>query len=1303
MKNSLLVSLRASFFAAALAASASFSASAQQIAYDEAGNYVVNGNWTNGANLGTGFTPWVILTNGPDFNGTYIQSANAPTFVIASLTNLLGTNYTDVWGLFANGTNGINETTCFRGFNSTLGTNTFKIQWGSRGAGSTVVSNLGTQHGWCGFTIRSGNATNSADDFQNGVRLYFYFKDGNAPSTLYFWDDNSVQSIPNTSFSDLGRNNITNALEVEVTPGADGSSYHMIVKDTVQNRTIFATNGTFIGGSGTEDSVALFCQETTGDQVYNRMQITSSTNVPPQVVNVQPADGSIYLTAANVAISFEVDSFNSTVSSNQVTVLLNGVSQAGNLSFNTTSPTTQLLGTNSVAVAPDTFYTLQVIAQDANGNIATNTTTFNTFLASDLYIDASDYNYTNGLFVNSPTPDNGYAGLIGNQNVDYFQSNTAGTNNIYRAGDLPQVLSLNTDATGDPIDHANLRFFGNTAYNIGFTDQGTWENYTRTFSPSTNYSIYARAASAGGGQFEIERLVSSTATVSNQASIALGRVNVPITGGSKVYAGQLQPLTDIFGNTAVVPFSGVNTIRATAISNDGYNLEYLVCVAVTNATSTLRPYIATGSPGPGATSVGLLTPITFAIANRQTTVTPASIQVILTLTNGLQTNVTSKLAISNNAAGTVVTLTPSINYPANATNTVTVIYTDSASVNVTNSWSFFTSGNGGVLGAGVWSGAGGADESWSTAANWTGGTPGPGFNASFASAGATTSLVTNNIVSTNVTIQGLFYNTNNSGFHTTWIQDGITLTVTNGTTSTTAAFQVGGTTGGDNIFNLPVTNTITGLGGKLFITGADPRINPATTNALNFQVRQSAFPARANQTTLDMSGLGTLVATVGKFYIAQGGGPTGNFGQTNVSGCVLLARTNTITMLRFGNAGQFEVGDSSGGVFTLPGSSLYMGISNAFFADTTRFGKQKSTNNLITFNPAFTNGITPVVYFRGTNGLSTGRMTTWTIGDADTEASAIPVFSQATVDFTAGKLDALVNTLVIARGGTSASDSGFAQGVLTYTAGTLDATNVQIGVQRAINTVTETGALNVNGTANLLSGNIAIAQAFAGATPSLVTGSLNVTNGTVRGNIIAGGGNSIVNLVGGTLAVSNNAGTTAAPIQSLNLANASIHLKADGNVTTTNVVATSVTTSGTTTITIDSVANVTGPTTIHLLGYAGTDPFASLALAPLPVGFAGNLVDNAGSVDLSVTTSALPPPAPTIKKISIISGGLVVVSGTNNSGAGGTYHLLSSTNITVPLSNWSLVTNSTFDGNGNFSSTNAAGTNNTQFYILRVP
>src|SRR5262245_18676634 len=80
-------------------------ASAQQVAYDDAGNYGVSANWTNGANQGFGFTPWTFLTNGPDFHGTYLTGPTNPAFVISSITNVAGTTNFDVWGIFANGTN----------------------------------------------------------------------------------------------------------------------------------------------------------------------------------------------------------------------------------------------------------------------------------------------------------------------------------------------------------------------------------------------------------------------------------------------------------------------------------------------------------------------------------------------------------------------------------------------------------------------------------------------------------------------------------------------------------------------------------------------------------------------------------------------------------------------------------------------------------------------------------------------------------------------------------------------------------------------------------------------------------------------------------------------------------------------------------------------------------------------------------------------------------------------------------------------------------------------------------------------
>jgi fibronectin-binding autotransporter adhesin len=76
--------------------------------------------------------------------------------------------------------------------------------------------------------------------------------------------------------------------------------------------------------------------------------------------------------------------------------------------------------------------------------------------------------------------------------------------------------------------------------------------------------------------------------------------------------------------------------------------------------------------------------------------------------------------------------------------------------------------------------------------------------------------------------------------------------------------------------------------------------------------------------------------------------------------------------------------------------------------------------------------------------------------------------------------------------------------------------------------------------------------------------------------------------------------------------------------------------------------------------------------------------------------------SPTISGITV-SGGNIVINGTNNTGSGGTYHVLTSTNLALPLASWTVLTNGTFSGSGNFSTTNMLGGSRQEFYILQVP
>jgi hypothetical protein len=98
---------------------------------------------------------------------------------------------------------------------------------------------------------------------------------------------------------------------------------------------------------------------------------------------------------------------------------------------------------------------------------------------------------------------------------------------------------------------------------------------------------------------------------------------------------------------------------------------------------------------------------------------------------------------------------------------------------------------------------------------------------------------------------------------------------------------------------------------------------------------------------------------------------------------------------------------------------------------------------------------------------------------------------------------------------------------------------------------------------------------------------------------------------------------------------------------------------------------------------------------------------NAGSTqtgdspEVSATIISSSPPHITGLKLSGISLSITVTNGT----AGGTWTLLQSTNLTLPISQWTPVLTNTFDGSGNLNlTTNIVNPANAQdFYILEEP
>ena len=494
-----------------------------------------------------------------------------------------------------------------------------------------------------------------------------------------------------------------------------------------------------------------------------------------------------------------------------------------------------------------------------------------------------------------------------------------------------------------------------------------------------------------------------------------------------------------------------------------------------------------------------------------------------------------------------------------------------------------------------------ASTNWSDTANWSGTSHNANDNnIYFGAANVVVAGVINSVVDTSTNCFSLNF-TNTTSYNNVLIQPGQIL-------------KIDGANAGYALTVNPLgaiitTNTISGATGTLLITGpAAGGVFVASTNA----VASNIAP------TLDMSGLGTFImsntAATGALLVGDGGNRS--------DGVLTLAMTNYLSLSTngTGNNAALILGDNTSNNGSSPGGLLNLGITNTILADNINVGLSKQNGATMRFNPAFTNaGANPFVYIRG---FSTTAVKRWAIGDGLGQTGTSPAGS-GTVDFRNGTVNAVVTTMVLGRPSNPGQPAPSSSGMLSFSAGSISVVNLTNALMTTVGTGTNqvaTGTISIYGTGTFTANSVTLAVFLAGSGGSS-TGTFNITNGTLAvGSIIAGGGTSTINVNGGTFIVTNTVGTAAAPLTALNLTGGTLQLSVNGTANVTNIVATTVGTSGTTTITIASVANVTIATTIPLISYTGTDPFGSLTLTPLTGGFSGTLVDNSsnGRIDLLV-------------------------------------------------------------------------------------
>lgn len=292
--------------------------------------------------------------------------------------------------------------------------------------------------------------------------------------------------------------------------------------------------------------------------------------IPPSISNPLP-DGTIPLAGSPNTFSFTVSS-PSTVSSNAIQVVLNGIDVSPALVL-TGSPVSWNVVFPGLAL--NQIYTAIINATNAGGSAA-RTVTFDTFDPASLTIEAEDFDFGSGQFINDPIPSSAaatrsYFGRIGINSIDENYVIYLGSH-LYRPQD-DIATEVATDFLRQKYLAARQTDPAVLDYDVGWWVNGAWMNYTRTI-PTNNYYIYGRM-SGGNGLYAVslDQITGGRGTSSQTVqplgvfrSAGLGWTNwnwVPMT-------------TPAGGPPLAVSLGGVTTLRATTTGNADANFYMLV-------------------------------------------------------------------------------------------------------------------------------------------------------------------------------------------------------------------------------------------------------------------------------------------------------------------------------------------------------------------------------------------------------------------------------------------------------------------------------------------------------------------------------------------------------------------------------------------------------------------------------------------------------------------------------------------------------------------------------------------------------
>jgi hypothetical protein len=378
-----------------------------------------------------------------------------------------------------------------------------------------------------------------------------------------------------TSGQGTSSQTLTNRGTFSVT-GYQGTYYWAPLKNSLGNLAVLNLSGTntlrVTSGGGANANFYMF--------------VPANTNVP-SITGLYPS-GMLFQPTNKLA--FTASSAVTTINTNSITLSLNGTNVTSSLVFSG-GPSTWNVSYTGLTL--NTTYSAVISVTDANGGTSTTTITFDTWNPV-FQVEAEDFDFTNGLYIDNPVPTTGpaansYFGTVGTMQID--ESINGGTPfgagsspNNYRPEDPIATTRLTTEVPRQQFVTA-----GAYDYNVGYLGIFFWENYTKTW-PSGTYNMYVRVASAAGSpatqHVGIDQITSGLGTT-NQFIKHLGVFNVPSSGGWSAY--RYVPLLDEYGNYANLTMGGVATLRSTLgralgvnypgdAQNGGVNINFYMLV-----------------------------------------------------------------------------------------------------------------------------------------------------------------------------------------------------------------------------------------------------------------------------------------------------------------------------------------------------------------------------------------------------------------------------------------------------------------------------------------------------------------------------------------------------------------------------------------------------------------------------------------------------------------------------------------------------------------------------------------------------